>query len=157
MWCIIASFSPAEVFNNKLLISSNNCSWLFVCKNGHTVAVVRASPKLSEYRQKHESRLPSKVFFHQRSSSIKGFFHQRSSSTKGCLSLKVVIHQRSSSIEGYLPLNVSYLEFLARATSLYKSLVSVCVSQILCVTNFKTSDWIRHQLLAVVLAMSPRS
>ena len=35
-------------------------------KNGHTVALVRASPKLTNYRQKTE-------VFHQRSSSIKGF------------------------------------------------------------------------------------
>ena len=37
-------------------------------KNGHTVAVVRASPKLRLVK----GRLPSKVVFHQRSSSIKG-------------------------------------------------------------------------------------
>ena len=49
-------------------------------------------------------RLPSKVFFHQRVSSIKGFlplkvvFHQRLSSIKCCLPSKVIFHWRSSSI-----------------------------------------------------------
>ena len=32
MWCIIASLSPAEIFYNKLLVSSTIRSWLFVCK-----------------------------------------------------------------------------------------------------------------------------
>merc|ERR1711942_6470 len=53
-------------------------------------------------------RLPLKVVFRQRLSSIKGclpskvVFHRRSCSIKGRLPLKVVFHQRSSSIEGRL-------------------------------------------------------
>ena len=57
-------------------------------KNGHTVAVVRASPKL---------RLPSKVVF-----------RQSSSSAEGCLPSKVVFHQRLSFIEGHLPSKVVF-------------------------------------------------
>ena len=56
-------------------------------------------------------RLPSKVIFHQRWSSIKGdlpskVFHQRVSSIKGRLPSKVVFYRRSSSIEGRLPSKV---------------------------------------------------
>ena len=53
--------------------------------------------------------LPSKVVFHQRSSSMEGclsskvVFHWRSSSIKGCLPSKVVFHKRPSSIKGHLP------------------------------------------------------
>ena len=56
--------------------------------------------------------LPSKVIFHQMSSSIKGclpskfVFHQRLSSIKGLLPSKDVFHWRSSSIEVRLPLMV---------------------------------------------------
>ena len=63
-------------------------------KNGHRVAVVRAWPKL---------RLPSKVVFRQRSSSVKGrppvkvVLHQRLSSIEGRLPSKGVFHQMSSS------------------------------------------------------------
>ena len=57
-----------------------------VHKNGHTVAVVRASPKLC---------LPSKVVFRPRSSSI-----------EGCLPLKVVFHRRVSFNGGRLLLKV---------------------------------------------------
>ena len=55
--------------------------------------VVRASPKL---------RLPSKVVFRQRSSSV-----------KGRLPSKVVLHQRLSSIEGRLPSNVVFWPWAA--------------------------------------------
>ena len=55
--------------------------------------------------------LPSKIDFQGKSSSIKGHlplkvvFHQRLSSIKGCLTSKDVFHQRlSSSIKGQLPL-----------------------------------------------------
>ena len=60
-------------------------------KNGHTVAVVRASPKLTDYRQKA-------VVFHQRSSFIKSclpskvVFHKKLSFIKGPLQSKVVFH-----------------------------------------------------------------
>ena len=76
-------------------------------KNDHTVAVVRASPKITDYRQK-------KVVFHQRSSSIKGhllskvIFYQRPPSIKGCLSFKVVFHQKSSSVKGPLASKVIF-------------------------------------------------
>ena len=69
-------------------------------KNGHTVAVVRASPKLTNYRQKM-------VVIHQRVSSIKGHlpskgvFHQRSSSIKRHLPAKVFFHLRVPSIKGW--------------------------------------------------------
>ena len=59
-------------------------------------------------------RLPSKVVFHQRMSSIKDclpskvVFHQWSSSNEGYLSSKVVFHHRSTSIEGRLPSNVVF-------------------------------------------------
>ena len=79
-------------------------------KNGHTVAVVRASPKLTEYRSSSiEGRLPSKVVFHRRSSSIEGplpskvVFRPRSSSVKGRLPSKVVFHQKLSSVKGRHP------------------------------------------------------
>ena len=58
--------------------------------------------------------LPSKVFFHRRSSLIKGrlpskvIFHQRSSSIKVLLPSKVVSHQRSSPIKGRLPSKVIF-------------------------------------------------
>ena len=75
--------------------------FLFLSKNGHTVAVVIASPKL---------RLLSKVVFRQRLSSVKGrllskvvVFLQRSYCVKGCLPSKLVFHQRSSSIKGRFP------------------------------------------------------
>ena len=73
------------------------------------------------FRQRSSSvkcRLPSNVVFHQmsssRSSSIKGcflskiVFRQRSSSIKGCLPSKVIFHRRSSSIEGRLPSKVVF-------------------------------------------------
>ena len=69
----------------------------FLIKNGHTVAVVRASPKL---------RLLSKIVFRQSSSSVRGcllskfVFRQRSSSIKGRLPSKVVFRKRSSSAKG---------------------------------------------------------
>ena len=67
-------------------------------------------------------RLPSKIVFHQRVSSIKGclalkvVFHQRLSSIKGRLPSKVIFHWRASSIKGRLPSKVvihqgsSYIE-----------------------------------------------
>ena len=60
----------------------------------------------------------SNVVFRQMSSSIKCrplgrfpskvVFHQRSSSVKGCLPSKVVFHQKSSSIKGRLPSKVVF-------------------------------------------------
>ena len=94
-------------------------------KNGHTVAVVRASPKHAEYRQKHH--LPSMVVFHRRSSSIEGclpskvVFHRRSSSIKGCFPSKFVFRQRVSSIKGRLPSNVIFRQ---RSSSVKRRLPS---------------------------------
>ena len=59
-------------------------------------------------------RLPSKVVFHRRSSSIEGLlpskvvFHQRSSSIKGRLPSKVVFHRRLYFIKGRLPMKVIF-------------------------------------------------
>ena len=70
-----------------------------------------------------KGRLLSKVFFHQRMSSVKGcfpskvvfrqrlssskvVFHQRSSCVKGRLPSKVIFHQRSSFVKCRLPSNV---------------------------------------------------
>ena len=70
--------------------------------------------------------VPSKVVFHQRSSSIKGclpskvVFHERSSSIKGCLPSKVVFHQRPHSIKGRLPSNVVFLQ---RSSSIKSSFI----------------------------------
>ena len=81
-------------------------------KNGHTVAVVRAWPKL---------RLLSKVVFRQRSSTVKGrllskvVFGQRSSSVKGRLPSKVVFRQRSSSVKSLLPWKVVFHQMASSA------------------------------------------
>ena len=52
--------------------------------------------------------LPSKVVFHQRSSSIKGVIYQRL-----CLSSKAVFHQRVSSINGHLLSKVAFYQRLS--------------------------------------------
>ena len=87
--------------SNFCLIMQLGPNFTFCIKNGHKVAVVRASPKLTNYRQKT-------VVSHQRSFSIEGVFHQRSSSIKGGLPSKVVFHQRSSSIKEHLPSKVIF-------------------------------------------------
>ena len=84
--------SPICTISNKPVTCKLLCMHQIV-KNGHTVAVVRASPKLTDYRQKM-------VVFHQRSSSIIGrlpsrvVFHQRLSSIKGRLISKAVFHKK---------------------------------------------------------------
>ena len=73
-----------------------------------------------------KGRLPSKVVFRQRSSSVKGrlpskvVFRQRSSSIKGRLPSKVVFRQRLSSIKGRLP---SKGFFHRRLSSSFESLL----------------------------------
>ena len=97
------------------------------------VAVVRASPKLTNYRQKM-------VVFHQRSSSIKGrlpskvVLHQRSSSIKGCLPSKVLFHQRSSSIKGYLPSKGASIKGCLPSKVIIKGRLPMCRKK--CVQKF---------------------
>ena len=84
---------------------------------------------------KKDFGLPSKVVYHQRSSSIKSHlpskvvFHQRLSSIKGHHPSKVIFHQKSSSIKGRLPFccikcvvqcSSMYLYRLLLSTPLYK-------------------------------------
>ena len=66
-----------------------------------------------------KGHLPSKVIFHQSSSSVKGrlpskvVFRQRWSSIKGGLPSKVNIHRSSSSIESFLPSKVVFVRRLS--------------------------------------------
>ena len=57
-----------------------------------------------------KGRLPSKIVFRQRFSSVKVVFCQRSSSIKARLPSKLVFCQSSSSVKGCLPLKVVSLQ-----------------------------------------------
>ena len=77
---------------------------LLLSGNKHPLLIL-----LSSVHSSNCCRLPSKVVFRQRSSSLKGrlpskvIFRQSSSSVKVRLPTKVVFHQRLSSVKGHLP------------------------------------------------------
>ena len=114
-------------------------------KNGHMVAIVRASPKPTKYRQKSVSVW---IVFHWRSSSIKCclpskvVFHRRSSSIEGHLPSKVVFHQRSSSIKGHLPSKVVFHWRLSSINGRHPS--KVVFHQKSCSTCWPGLKWIKQ-------------
>ena len=96
------------------------------------------------------SRLPMKVVFHQRSSSIECWlplnvvFNQRMSYIKGCLPSEAVFHRSSSSIVGHLP---SKVVFYWRSSSIIGRLPSkiVCNQRLSTIKGRLPSKGVFHQ------------
>ena len=123
---MIAWIDPNICSINLLYFSNvdkgeNSLKWLcatrFYCIFGNYCEALQKENITAHHRLssiKGNLRLPSKVFFHQKSSSIKGclsskvVFHQRSLSVKGPFPSKVIFRQRSFSVKGRLLSEVNF-------------------------------------------------